>query len=109
MKKYIKVSSFLFIFLSAVLSQAERNPFSYGPACTQTPYCEVLAFGHINALPVAVASVNGVVQTLKIGDRVGTSTITAFESEHIIMQDFKNTTQRTIALKKCTEKKSPST
>ena len=80
--------------------KTERNPFCYGPVCMQTPYCEVLAFGSINNLPIALVSVNGIVQTLKIGDSVGTCSITAFEPEAIILQDFKSATQRIIALKK---------
>lgn len=96
------------IFLSVLFFYnvwAMRNPFSYGPICTQTPCCEVVAFGRVSDLPVAVVSINGIVQTLKIGDTVGTSTVVAFESEHIILRDFKNNTERVIALKIVSEKK----
>jgi hypothetical protein len=104
----MKVSFLLIIFLSVIVSKSLwtiRNPFSYGPLCTQTPCCEVVGFGRVRDLPVAVVSVNGVVQTLKIGDQVGTSSVIAFESEHIILRDFKNNTERTIALKKVPEEK----
>ncbi|MBA3953817.1 hypothetical protein H0X48_00650 [Candidatus Dependentiae bacterium] len=84
--------SFLFALtlMSSSLAETPRNPFKYGHSCLARPFCECIALGQVGADPFGLVSVNGILYTVKKGDRVAGYEVTHFTHKGIIFNNNKN-------------------